>query len=156
MSAAKQSKGAMSEELYQDTILESSRDTTHRGELASAPSVHHTLVRNPLCGDSVTLWLDSDGETIGAVRFSGSGCAISQAAAALMASAIETRPVAEAEQLVKDFRALISGLADEQARERLGPLVALEGVRKFPARARCASIAFEALAALIAARSKGE
>lgn len=86
---------------------------------------------------------------INCARFSGHGCSISQASASMLCAAVEGKSAEEAALLIEDFKKLLNGSADHASRERLGELVSLEGVRRFPARARCASIAFEALAAVL-------
>ena len=139
----------MSEELYQEAILESARSTAHRGDLKGRASALNILVHNPLCGDQVHLWMECDGDCIHCARFSGHGCSISHPAAAMVCAAVDGRSPQEAAALVDDFKQLLSGAADEAAKSRLGEIVSLEGVRRFPARARCASIAFEALASLL-------
>lgn len=140
----------MMEDLYQEVILDSSQCTRNRGDLSACASATHELVRNPLCGDSIDLWLDVQDGRVRDVKFSGQGCAISQAAASLVADLVKDKSFDELPQLVSDVQLLLSGDADEDCRDRLGQLVALEGVRRFPIRMRCAMLAVEALRRLIA------
>jgi nitrogen fixation NifU-like protein len=135
----------MLEDLYQQVILDSSRSLRHRGELSKSEHACHELVHNPLCGDTVDLWFEIEDGVVREVKFSGQGCTISQASASLMAEVIEGRTLADAISCIDDFQSLLSGQADESTRQRLGSLVALEGVKKFPVRMRCAMLAFEAL-----------
>ena len=138
----------MLEELYQETILELSRSQEYRGDLKDQPHACDVCMHNPLCGDCVHLWIEpaADG-VLGKVRFCGHGCSISQASATMMAALIEGRDAEFAKQLIEDFKLLLSGKLpeDDPARVRLDHLVALEGVRRFPARQRCAALAFDAL-----------
>ena len=98
----------------------------------------------------IDLWLDARDGIVVDVKFCGSGCAISQASAALMAELIGGRRVTDLPGMIDDFQKLLDGDDTAEVRERLGELVALEGVRKFPVRRRCAALAFEALRRLVA------
>lgn len=138
----------MLEELYQETIIELSRSQQYRGDLRDQPHACDVCMHNPLCGDCVHLWIEpGENGVLGKVRFCGHGCSISQASATMMASLIEGRDAEFAKQLIEDFKLLMAGKLDESdpARQRLDTLLALEGVRRFPARQRCAALAFDAL-----------
>ena len=135
----------MSDELYQEIILESSRSTAHRGELSALPTARHEMMRNPLCGDIVDLWIDVRDGVVKDVKFAGHGCAISQASASLLAEIAVGKRLEELSDVVSSFQALLDGELEDEKKKALGPLVALEGVRQFPIRRRCASLAFEAL-----------
>jgi len=142
----------MFDDLYQEIILDHSRRPQHRGALGEEAS--HTHLHNPFCGDDIHLWLEFDGERVKKIRFSGMGCLISQAAASMMSELIEGKSVSEAEQVSQDFHKLLHG-AEEQARsERIGDLVALGGVRRVPARIRCALLAFESAGAAAGPESR--
>ena len=143
-------------DLYQRTILEHHARPHNLGPLPAC--THEATIHNPLCGDHVTLRLRIDGARIAEARFEGEGCALSRAAASLLTIAVTERTAEEAEALAAEMdRLLARGGAGEGAdRERLGELVALEGVREVPARRRCATLPFEALrAALRGAGARG-
>jgi nitrogen fixation protein NifU and related proteins len=129
--------------VYHQRILDHYRAPRHRGELADA-SVS-ARVRNPTCGDEVTLQLRVESGVLAQVRFQGEGCSISQAAASMMASLVEGRTADEALEIAGGFSDMMEGDADAEADPALGDLRALAGVSKFPVRIRCALLAFEAL-----------
>ncbi len=136
-------------DLYQRTILEHHARPHNRGPLPAR--THEATVHNPLCGDHVTLRLVLDGGRIVEARFEGEGCALSRASASLLTVAVKERGTEEAEALAVELEKLLArgpehDLAD---RDRLGDLVALEGVRDVPARRRCATLPFEALRAAL-------
>lgn len=132
-------------QLYQAAILEQSRSTRHRGVLDPADADQEGI--NPSCGDELRLTLRVEAGRIVAARFDGQGCAISQASAALMAKAIEGRTVEEATALVAHVKAMVHG---EGAHEDLGELAILEGVRRLPARVKCAALPWTTLEAALA------
>ena len=131
-------------QLYQAAILEHSRSTRHRGVLDPADADQEGI--NPSCGDELRLTLRVEGERIVAARFDGQGCAISQASAALMARAIEGRTRDEAAALVAHVKAMIHG---EGLHDDLGELAILEGVRRLPARVKCAALPWTTLEAAL-------
>lgn len=134
------------EELYQNVILDSSRDQTYRGNLRDRAGSCHVALKNPLCGDTVELWIVASDGIIEDIRFEGIGCSISQAATSLMAERIRGKTFAEARKLAEDFRAMIQGtVCSGEADDALGDLTALQGVKRFPQRAKCATLGFEAL-----------
>lgn len=137
------------EELYQEIILDSAQSASNRGDLASEPGAHHEFVTNPLCGDTVDLWLSFENGAIKSAKFEGEGCTISQAAASLLADEVRGKSVEELKQFIADYQAFLNGTLDPQKRASLGPLLAFEGVRRFPMRMRCAMLAFEALRRLL-------
>jgi len=141
-------------DLYQDIILDHHRRPRNRGALENPSSVGEGF--NPLCGDELTVFLKMDGDKIADVKFTGQGCAISQASASLMTLRIKGKTVAEAREAIADMQAL---LADEKElpiaiEERVGDAIALKGVRKFPARVKCATLAWHALASALAGSGK--
>jgi nitrogen fixation NifU-like protein len=133
---------AQLDDLYREVILDHYRNPRHRGALAS-PTVSHEGY-NPLCGDEVTVDLLVNGGVIEDVAIRGSGCSISQSSASMMTEAIAGKTVGEAESLFKDFTAMMRG-AEEIDVEALGDLEALAGVRKFPVRVKCATLAWHTL-----------
>jgi nitrogen fixation NifU-like protein len=143
-------------ELYQDIILDHGRHPRNYRALAH-PS-HFAHGHNPLCGDRVTVFVELDGDRIKDVSFEGRGCAISTASASLMTEVLKGKTLAEAEALFKQFHASVTGedgsapagLEDEM--ERLAPL---EGVRAYPARVKCATLAWHAFEAALKSGAVG-
>jgi nitrogen fixation NifU-like protein len=136
------------EALYQEIILEHNRKPRNFREMASADRTIEG--RNPLCGDSLTLWVKLDGDAIADVSFKGQGCAISKASASLMTAAVKGKSRADAEALFDRFRRLVRGELPESEQADLGSLRALGGVSKFPLRVKCASLAWHALHSALA------
>ena len=133
-------------ELYRDVIVDPNRSPRNRGKLPGA--THHADGDNPLCGDRLRLELDVAGDVIRDLRFEGSGCAISTASASLMSEAVKGRTRAEAAELFGAVHGMLTGGPVDSA--RLGKLAALGGVRAFPARVKCASLAWHTLNAALA------
>jgi nitrogen fixation NifU-like protein len=126
-------------ELYQELILDHTKRPRNFGPLAGANRKAEGF--NPLCGDRVSVSLELDGETVRDVHFEGTGCAISTASASLMTEALKGRTVDEAEALFEDVHELLTG--NESSRgEGLGKLVVLGGVRAYPMRVKCATLAW--------------
>lgn len=135
-------------ELYQQTIVEHNRSPRNFKTL-DRPT-HHAQGDNPLCGDRITLELKVDGGVIKEVGFQGSGCAISQASASLMTSAVMGKSPQDAERLFKAFHGMVAGGADAPADPTvLGKLAAFAGVKQFPARVKCANLAWHTLHAAL-------
>lgn len=135
--------------LYGDVIMEHYRRPRHRDRLAGADV--ETEEFNPFCGDRATLQLRLDGRagaaaTIGGVSVAAEGCSIIQASASLLADGVQSRTVAEATDLSQLFRDLMQGKPlPPVARAELGDLVALEVVRQYPVRVKCALLPWVAL-----------
>lgn len=132
-------------QMYQAAILEHARRGRHRGILDPADARQEGV--NPSCGDELLLTLRLDGDRVTEARFDGKGCAISQASASLMAEAIEGRSLAEVAELIARVKAMIHG---EGVHPDLGELAVLEGVRRLPARVKCAALAWTTLEAAAA------
>ena len=131
----------MIEDLYRETMLDHHRRPRHRGAL-EAPTISHRGV-NPYCGDEVTLDLRIEDECLAEVAFAGRGCLISQASASMLAELVAGAPLAGAEAAIAGFRSAIqSGSADADALEDAAALV---NVRRFPARTKCALLAWHTL-----------
>lgn len=127
--------------LYQDIIIDHNKSPRNFGELP--PPRREADGYNPLCGDRLSVYLKLDGDRIREVSFDGSGCAISVASASLMTEALKGRTVAEAEALFKRMHALLTGSDDAGNGEpELGKLEALAGVRAYPSRVKCATLAW--------------
>lgn len=129
------------EELYQQVLLDHSRRPRNFGSLEGAIEVRGD---NPSCGDEIVLHVRfaPDGR-IEDLKFTGQGCAISQASASLMTLKLKGKTAAEARALADDFHRLVTGTDSEPA-PGLGDLQVLAGVRKFPQRAKCATLAWRA------------
>jgi len=105
---------------------------------------------NPLCGDHYTIFLRMENGVISDISFDGAGCAISKASASVMSSMLKGKSKTEAEALFRDFHRLVTGGADqEESLDRLGKLAAFAGVSEFPARVKCASLAWHTLHAAL-------
>jgi nitrogen fixation NifU-like protein len=129
------------EELYQQVILDHSKRPRNYGDLPGAVSVHGD---NPSCGDEIDLHVKfgPDGG-VEDMKFTGSGCAISQASASLMTMKLKGKPRAEAERFLAGFRDLVTR-EDTPEVKGLGDLILMKGVRKFPQRVKCAMLAWRA------------
>lgn len=138
--------------LYQEVIFDHNRNPRHYKKLSDANRQAQGF--NPLCGDRVTLYLKVDDQgIITDVGFDGSGCAISVASASLMTETLVGKNEREAEALFKEFHDMMMGSAASDAAP-LGKLNALSGVKEFPSRIKCATLAWHALHAALA-RQKG-
>jgi nitrogen fixation protein NifU and related proteins len=133
-------------DLYQEVILDHNRRPRNFGTI-ECPS-HHAEGYNPLCGDRLKLYVKVSGETITEVAFEGSGCAISKASASLMTDALKGRTLAEANSLFERFHRVVTTPPDQPV-EDLGKLSVLAGVREFPVRVKCASLAWHTLKAAL-------
>lgn len=139
-------------ELYQEVILDHNRRPRNFRTIEAPTRVQEGF--NPLCGDRLTLYLVVDGGVVRDVAFQGSGCAISKASASLMTEAVKGRSVAEAQELFDRFHRMITTPPDEPVGE-LGKLSVLAGVREFPARVKCASLAWHTLKAAVTGDAAG-
>ena len=137
-------------ELYQEVILDHNR-RPHNFRVIESPTARQEGY-NPLCGDRLTLYLTLDGDTIKDAAFQGSGCAISKASASLMTDAVKGKTVAEARELFDRFHAMITSDPDMPA-DDMGKLSVLAGVREFPTRVKCASLAWHTMKAAVAHES---
>ena len=139
--------------VYQELLLDHYRRPRNRGDL---PDANVTVEqRNPLCGDTLRLQLELDGDRVTAVGFTGQGCAISQAGASMMTQLIKGKTLADASALRERFRAMILGDADAATDKSLGDLRALAGVARLPIRVKCALLAFSALEQAMKDRESG-
>lgn len=145
-------------ELYQELILDHNARPRNFGALAGAS--HRAEGVNPLCGDHVTVYLRLQGDIIDAVQFDGQGCAISKASASLMTQSLRGKTLAEAEALFGEFHDMVTAdvdeldgadveLPDDDKLAALGKLAALAGVRGFPMRVKCATLAWHTYSAAI-------
>lgn len=131
----------MLDELYREIILDHYSRPRNRGKLVS-PDIAVEGV-NPSCGDEISLYARVRDGRLEEVRFEGRGCSISQASASMMTEAVRGRTLAAAEELVDRFKGMMHGEPPDE--QQLGDLVALQGVRRFPVRIKCATLAWVAL-----------
>jgi nitrogen fixation NifU-like protein len=133
-------------ELYQEVIFDHYRQPRNRGVLAGANRTAEGY--NPLCGDKVTLYLRIEDGIVKEASFEGTGCAIATASASLMTEALKGKTEAEVQALFGRFRDMVTSTAPVSAPD-LGKLAALSGVREFPARVKCATLAWHTLRAAL-------
>lgn len=126
--------------LYQERILEHYRRPRHKETLVGATGTH--TVKNPLCGDEITVAVRMTGDRVDAAAFTGTGCSITQATASMLMTLAAARDVASLRSLGEAFDAMLHGTAPV---ESLGELQALVGVAAFPARHKCARLPWSAL-----------
>jgi nitrogen fixation protein NifU and related proteins len=138
-------------DLYQEVILDHNR-RPRNFRVLEAPT-HHAEGFNPLCGDRLDLFLHVEADRIADVGFQGSGCAISRASASLMTDAVKGRSLGEARDLFERFHRMVTTPPD-QGVEDLGKLSVLSGVREFPVRVKCASLAWHTLKAALDRRDR--
>jgi nitrogen fixation NifU-like protein len=137
------------QELYQEVILDHNRRPRN---FRAIPGGRQAEGYNPLCGDRLTVFLRIENGTIADASFQGSGCAISKASASLMTESIKGKTVSEAEALMARFHKMITAPVDGTP-EDLGKLTVLAGVRQFPVRVKCASLAWHTMRAAAEATS---
>ncbi len=132
-------------ELYQQVILDHNKAPRNFRKIEKA--TNYAEGYNPLCGDNVTVYLIIDeNNIIQDISFEGSGCAISKASASLMTSMLKGKSVEEAEKLFNKFHDLVTDkLGDEVNLDEFGKLAVFAGVKEFPARVKCASLAWHTL-----------
>jgi len=135
--------------LYQETILDHNKRPRNFHKLAAAS--HHADGYNPLCGDKVTVYLEIEGDVLKDISFEGSGCAISKASASMMTEALKGRSLRQADELFHVFHELVTGKegGEPAGPAALGKLVVFSGVREFPVRVKCATLAWHTLRAAL-------
>ena len=136
--------------LYQEMILDHYRRPRNKGTLEKADA--SVEMKNPLCGDEITLQVAFNADGVDDLRFSGRGCSISQASASMMTQLVKGKSSEEIGAIRKQFRDLMLGSASVADDSQLGSLRALSGVARFPARIRCALLAWNALDSALAER----
>jgi nitrogen fixation protein NifU and related proteins len=137
------------DELYQEVILDHNKSPRNFREMKDAN--RRSEGYNPLCGDHVTVYVNLAEGVIRDISFKGSGCAISKASASMMTTELKGKSAAEAERLFDNVHKLLTGeigVADNEL-EDLGKLKILSGVCKFPARVKCASLAWHTVNAAL-------
>ncbi|HOJ18093.1 MAG: SUF system NifU family Fe-S cluster assembly protein [Ignavibacteriales bacterium] len=136
-------------ELYQQVILDHNKTPRNFKKLEEAN--HFAEGFNPLCGDHIDIYvLVDENNMIKEVSFQGSGCAISKSSASLMTTIVKGKKIEEAEEIFDKFQKLVTGVEISEAEmEQLGKLAIFQGVKEFPARVKCASLAWHTLNAAL-------
>jgi nitrogen fixation protein NifU and related proteins len=131
------------DELYQEVILDHNRSPRNYRTIADANRKAQGY--NPLCGDQVTVYLKLEDGVIKDISFQGSGCAISKASASMMTAELKGKSETEAKELFENVHKMLTGESNENERHgtgEVGKLTILSGVSKFPARVKCATLAW--------------
>jgi nitrogen fixation protein NifU and related proteins len=156
--AEKVQGGAMGgvDELYREVILDHFKAPKNRGELPNANAKAEGM--NPLCGDQLSIALMIDGGAIKDIRFEGHGCAISQSAASMITALVKGKKLDDVFDLAKVYKKMFGiddGAKAQHDLDDLGDLIALEGVKKYPVRIKCALLSANTLLESIADFQKG-
>jgi len=139
--------------LYQEVILDHNKNPRNFRAMEDADRAVEGY--NPLCGDHYTIYVKLEGAVVKDISFTGAGCAISKASASVMSATVKGKTKAEAEQLFETFHKLVMGeLHGENHIDELGKLAAFSGVSEFPARVKCASLAWHSMKSALAAKSE--
>jgi nitrogen fixation protein NifU and related proteins len=139
-------------QLYQEVILDHNRKPRNYGKLADA--THRSEGLNPLCGDHIWLDLKVAGDVIESVAFEGQSCAICKASASMMTANVKGKSIADAEQLVEEFRGMATGTLDlAKDSNHLGRLAVFAGVKDLPSRVKCAVLPWHTLHAAVQSQS---
>lgn len=135
-------------ELYQEVILDHNKSPRNFRRMEDANRKVEGF--NPLCGDHYTVYVKLEGDVIRDISFEGAGCAISKASTSVMSATLKGKTKAEAEVLFEKFHSLVTGADDGASKiEELGKLAAFSGVSEFPARVKCATLAWHTLKAAL-------
>ena len=135
-------------DLYQEVILDHNKRPRNFRVMEDAN--HRADGHNPLCGDRVTVFVRLAGDRIEDVSFQGSGCAISKASASLMTDSVKGQSLGDVDTLFQGFQLMVTSAPDTDVEtDSLGKLAVLAGVREFPSRVKCASLAWHALRAAL-------
>lgn len=140
-------------ELYQETILDHNKRP--RNFTIPLEADKRAVGHNPLCGDQLTVFVQMEGDTIADIGFQGAGCAISKASASMMTEAVKGHTISEVEEIYHAFHEMVT--ADPEALpdvEKMGKLAAFAGVCEYPARVKCASLAWHTLQAALAEKAE--
>lgn len=130
--------------LYQQVILDHNKNPRNFGPLLSAN--HSADGLNPLCGDDITVHLSIENNIIKEISFEGSGCAIAKSSASIMTTVLKGKSIKQAEQLFTDFHFVVTAPLDAELNDDLlGKMAVFTGVREFPARVKCASLAWHTM-----------
>lgn len=128
-------------DLYQEVILDHSKNPRNYGALEHPDREAEGY--NPLCGDQYTIYINTDGTDVTGIRFEGNGCAISKASTSVMTQMVQGKSFDEARSLFDGFIAMVKG--EKPADAELGKLAVFEGVRDYPTRTKCATLAWHTM-----------
>lgn len=134
-------------DLYQEVILDHNRQPRNHRKLEGAQWKAEGY--NPLCGDHITVYVELQDDLIRDISFEGSGCAIARASASLMTASLKGKTQAQAHTLFAGFHDLLTGEHEAPHPVELGKLAVFAGVRRFPARVKCASLAWHTMRAAL-------
>lgn len=135
-------------DMYQELILEHAKAPRNFHPMESASNQAEGF--NPLCGDRCTVYISMDGDVIKEIAFQGNGCAISRASASMMTQALKGKTALEAETMFEKFHDMVTGRSGEgEDRPEVGKLAVFAGVSGFPARVKCATLAWHTLEAAL-------
>jgi nitrogen fixation protein NifU and related proteins len=140
------------DDLYQEVILDHNKSPRNFRSMAEANRKAEGY--NPLCGDHVTVYVRLEDGLIKDISFEGSGCAISKASASLMTAELKGKNEADARQLFDSVHKMLTGDSDREAAGKVGKLAILSGVCKFPARVKCASLAWHTVHAALSGQER--
>lgn len=132
------------EEIYKEVILDHYKNPRNKREIPGAAITCHA--NNPLCGDEITVFANTEDGAVTDISFEGAGCSVSQSSASMMTEAIKGKKIEDALEMASQFRAMMGGEGDlEEKADSFGDLVALKGVVKYPIRIKCAVLAWDVL-----------
>lgn len=131
-------------QLYQDMILDHNKNPRNFGALK--PYTHFAEGYNPLCGDHLNVYAVVEGDVVKDIHFDGSGCAISKSSASIMTQLTKGKSISQVKEIFNSFQQLITAPMEEEADlESLGKLAVFAGVKEFPSRIKCASLAWHTM-----------
>ncbi len=133
------------DDLYMEVILDHNKNPRNKGNIDE--HTNHADGHNPLCGDKISLDLIVEDNLVKDIKFTGSGCAISTASSSILTEAIIGKKISEIRHLFEEFHELVT--TDNIEKKNLGKLAVFEGVKKYPARVKCATLAWHTLIAAI-------
>lgn len=139
-------------DIYQETILEHARAPRNFRALEKPSSQADGY--NPLCGDRCTVFIKMQGEVIDEIAFQGTGCAISRASASMMTQSLKGKTLVEAEKMFHNFHDMVTGQNEKSEHPEVGKLAVFAGVSGFPARVKCATLAWHTLEAALHGEQK--
>ncbi len=146
-------------DLYQELVLDHGQRPRNKRPIhdcSHEKGCTHREGYNPLCGDKLTLYVKSDGETLDDLCFEGDGCAIFTASSSMLTEVLKGKSVAEVKEILGEFLEMLTNGEAEPDPEGLGKLAVFGGVKDFPARVKCATLPWRALEAILASQSDDE
>ena len=137
----------LGDDLYREIILDNYKSSKNRRKLDSAD--HHQEGVNPSCGDDVELFVNIDGDAVSEVAYEGVGCSICMASANMLCEALDGISVDEAAALLKQVKGMLTRAEDPEFPDQAADIEALQGVRNFPVRVKCALLAWNTLGQIL-------